>query len=140
MEEHADAYLPRLGAGGVIKLSTSIRKLGQLYPILTSGGKIIDGRSRYLACKLAGITPIYQDVSHLDPADVHLECNLKRKNNRYSDMSECEDVKWWSCFEGEADERPVMMELIKAYAGETGSPRLAEIILQLMSELATRTD
>lgn len=138
MDFHDETYLPATSMGGIVNLAKSIKKVGQIYPILTWGGKIIDGRARYLACRLIGVEPVCQDVSHMKPDEVHLETNMKRRNSRINDWNECDDLTWWGCFECEADEPPEMLELIKRYAGETSSPRLCEVILHLMDELASR--
>jgi ParB-like chromosome segregation protein Spo0J len=43
-------------------LAADISLNGQLVPIVMVGGAILDGRNRWLACKLAGVTPWVEEI------------------------------------------------------------------------------
>lgn len=61
MEFHKIAALfPLLDEASLMELVADIRANGQQYPIITFEGKILDGRNRYTACKLAGIEPEFE--------------------------------------------------------------------------------
>jgi hypothetical protein len=51
------ALFPQLAEAELSELASDIKRFGQLEPILLYEGKIIDGRNRLLACKLAGVPP-----------------------------------------------------------------------------------
>lgn len=61
MDCHPYAQLfPLLDEAGLKALADDIRKHGLREPITTDPeGRIIDGRNRLAACKLAGVTPVY---------------------------------------------------------------------------------
>jgi hypothetical protein len=50
-------------------LVDSIRKDGLLHPIVIHKGKIIDGRMRYLACRDAGVLPVFLEYSDINQGD-----------------------------------------------------------------------
>jgi ParB-like chromosome segregation protein Spo0J len=52
----ADVF-PEMGEMELRELTQDIKANGQLEPIVIHQGKILDGRNRYLACKLAGVEP-----------------------------------------------------------------------------------
>jgi ParB-like chromosome segregation protein Spo0J len=59
MKSHAlaDCY-PKMTGKPLTQLADSIKKIGQKSPIYTdSGGLILDGRSRFAACTIAGVKP-----------------------------------------------------------------------------------
>jgi ParB-like chromosome segregation protein Spo0J len=60
-------------------LKESIAAMGQIYPILTLGAVVYDGRKRLRACRELGIEPKIVDVgSAIDPADIAAAANLLR--------------------------------------------------------------
>lgn len=61
-------------------MAEDLQKLGQLEPILLYDGKIIDGRLRYLACRMLGITPWIEEWSGDDPAGMVHSRNLIRRH------------------------------------------------------------
>jgi hypothetical protein len=67
-EQHLDA------------LAEDVRRRGLEEPIKLFGGKILDGRRRYLACQRAGVTPTYQEVRPDDPIDYVFSLNFHRRH------------------------------------------------------------
>jgi ParB-like chromosome segregation protein Spo0J len=61
------------------ELAEDIREKGQLVPIELLGGKIIDGRRRWLACQKAGVTPATLEIETDDPIAHVLSLNLQRR-------------------------------------------------------------
>ena len=61
-------------------LADDIRRNGLLMPIETCDGKIIDGRNRSAACKLAGVDPDVVAVDPSDPVAYVLTLNLHRRH------------------------------------------------------------
>jgi ParB-like chromosome segregation protein Spo0J len=80
MEYHEAANIFPLDEEHLGELADNIRKLGLLVPIETLGGKILDGRRRYLACRKAGVEPRYQKVNPDDPVAYVLALNLERRH------------------------------------------------------------
>lgn len=76
--------LPELSEAENFQLVESIRKHGQLVPVLLYEGKIVDGRSRYNACRVIGIDPVVmdwtppEDEAGIIPAIIEL--NLARRH------------------------------------------------------------
>lgn len=61
-------------------LASDIAANGQVDPILLLEGKVLDGRNRQAACKLAGIEPLYTDFGGADPVSFVLSKNLHRRH------------------------------------------------------------
>lgn len=66
-------------------LTESIRQHGQRDPIVLHQGKILDGRNRYAACKLAGVKPktvefSALDTDHFSPTEYVMDKNLRRRH------------------------------------------------------------
>ena len=68
MKHHpiADVW-PMMDEGKLSELADDIRKNGQLVPVWLYEGKIIDGRNRWAACKIAGVTPKTQEYTGDEP-------------------------------------------------------------------------
>jgi hypothetical protein len=64
-------------------LADDIRQNGQIHPILTYNGDIIDGKNRWLACERHNITPRIQEWKPVNPdqslVTLVLSLNLKRR-------------------------------------------------------------
>ncbi len=70
MESHEYANIfPMLEDVQLQEMADSIKRLGLLNSIITLDGKILDGRNRYAACKMAGVEPHFAIFSGPDPLD-----------------------------------------------------------------------
>ena len=64
MEFHPVANIfPMMSAEEFNALTADIQEHGQLEPVWTYQGKIIDGRNRYQACHVVGVEPRYREWS-----------------------------------------------------------------------------
>jgi hypothetical protein len=61
-------------------LAADIAANGQMLPIITLGGLILDGRNRWLACERAGIKPWLQEIETDDPDAVAWSLNEHRRH------------------------------------------------------------
>nr|WP_278520093.1 MT-A70 family methyltransferase [Brucella anthropi] len=75
----ADIF-PMIAEADLKVLAADIAANGQVDPILLLGGKVLDGRNRQAACKLAGIEPLYTDFGGTDPVSFVLSKNLHRRH------------------------------------------------------------
>ena len=71
------------------ELVKDIRRRGLLVPIETVGGKIIDGRRRWLACQRAGVEPEMVEVETNDPVGYVVSLNLYRRHLTVSQAAMC---------------------------------------------------
>jgi ParB-like chromosome segregation protein Spo0J len=81
MEYHpaADVF-PMLPDDELGALAEDIEKHGQREPICLFEGKILDGRNRYRACEMKGITPATVDVNTDDPFAFVASANIHRRH------------------------------------------------------------
>jgi len=70
---------PELDADRLGELATDIKKNGLIDPLIMHEGKILDGRNRYAACKMAGVEPRYVDYEGHDPVGFIVSRNLHRR-------------------------------------------------------------
>lgn len=75
----ADIF-PMIAEADLKVLAADIAANGQVDPILLLEGKVLDGRNRQVACKLAGIEPLYTDFGGADPVSFVLSKNLHRRH------------------------------------------------------------
>src|SRR5258708_624497 len=62
-------------------MAADIKERGLLHPIvLDTEGRILDGRNRYAACKLAGYEPLVETDTRDDPAGYALAVNIARRH------------------------------------------------------------
>lgn len=78
-EIHEAANLFPMEEETLQELADDIKKNGQFVAVELYCGKIIDGRRRYAACKIAGIKPKTKVVSPADPVAYVLSLNLHRR-------------------------------------------------------------
>ena len=72
---------PMLDEAELGDLANDIKVNGLLMPVVVHEGKILDGRNRYLACKLAGVAPRFEDWDgEGDPLEYVLSLNLQRRH------------------------------------------------------------
>lgn len=62
------------------ELAEDIRSQGQQVPIEVLDGQIIDGRRRFMACKIAGVKPAFRNVFVDDPVAYVLSLNRHRRH------------------------------------------------------------
>lgn len=62
------------------ELAENIKKRGQRHSIKLLDGKILDGRNRYLACKIAGVAPITENFTESDAMEFVLSENMHRRH------------------------------------------------------------
>jgi len=77
---------------------------GLQVPIETFGGKILDGRRRYLACQRIGVDPTFKEVSPPDPVSYVLSLNLHRRQLSVSQLAMV-GAKAREVYEAQAKER-----------------------------------
>ena len=81
LEYHPLANLfPLLGETEIQTLSDDIRHNGLNVPVTMYEGKILDGRNRYAACILAGVTPAFVDYEGQEPVKFVVSTNLHRRH------------------------------------------------------------
>lgn len=54
---------PEMDEAALKKLAESIKKNGLREPIKVWRGQVVDGRNRLMACKLAGVPPVYEEFT-----------------------------------------------------------------------------
>ena len=80
-EDHPIAAIfPLLPEEELKELAADIEARGLLQPILLHEGKILDGRNRYRACQMAGVTPETETYAGTDPLKDTLSLNLRRRH------------------------------------------------------------
>jgi len=73
-------FFPMLAPADFDDLVEDIRAKGQLEPIVTYQGKILDGRNRYEACETLGIKAKSRELpAGVKPLDYVISANLKRR-------------------------------------------------------------
>jgi hypothetical protein len=73
--------MPDMSAEDFSDLKGDIAGSGQLEPIVLFGGKILDGRHRYLACLELDIEPWFKDFDGPDSGlDYVISLNLRRRH------------------------------------------------------------
>lgn len=84
MEFHPYAMLfPMAPEEDVLALSQDIKANGQLYPIiLDNDSRVVDGRHRLIACRLAGVEPQFEarDLDDREALALVLSSNLHRRH------------------------------------------------------------
>jgi ParB-like chromosome segregation protein Spo0J len=69
------------------RLIKDIKENGLRQPITLNEGKILDGRNRYAACLLAGVSPRFEQFTGPDPVSFVLARNLYRRHLSPSQLS-----------------------------------------------------
>lgn len=91
-EFHEAANIFPLDEEHLDELAADIKEHGQRYPIELLGGKIIDGRRRYLACQRDGMSPDFREAQKAakdDPIAYVLSLNLHRRQLTASQAGVC---------------------------------------------------
>jgi hypothetical protein len=80
MEPHEYASIfPMLQDTELQQLADDIKLNGLNNPIIKLDGKILDGRNRYAACKIAGIRPSFEEYHGDDPLAFVFSQNFTRR-------------------------------------------------------------
>lgn len=81
MKHHpiADVW-PMMDEAKLAELADDIRKNGQLVPVWLYEGKILDGRNRWAACKIAGIEPKTKEYTGDEPTAFAVSLNDRRRH------------------------------------------------------------
>lgn len=81
MKNHpiADVW-PMMDEAKLAELADDIRKNGQLVPVWLYDGKILDGRNRWAACKIAGIEPKTKEYTGDEPTAFAVSLNDRRRH------------------------------------------------------------
>jgi ParB-like chromosome segregation protein Spo0J len=81
MKNHpiADVW-PMMDEDKLRELADDIRKNGQLVPVWLYEGKILDGRNRWAACKIAGIEPKTKEYTGDEPTAFAVAMNDRRRH------------------------------------------------------------
>jgi N6-adenosine-specific RNA methylase IME4 len=75
----ADVF-PMLPEAELKRLAANIKENKQHEPIVMYENKILDGRNRYRACLLAGVTPLFENYAGDDPVGYVISRNLMRRH------------------------------------------------------------
>jgi ParB-like chromosome segregation protein Spo0J len=80
MEAHEYASIfPMLPEAELNQLAEDIKTNGLNNPIIKLDGKILDGRNRFAACKIAGIRPVFDEYQGDDPLAFVFSQNFTRR-------------------------------------------------------------
>lgn len=81
MKNHpiADVW-PMMDEAKLAELADDIRKNGQLVPVWLYDGKILDGRNRWAACKIAGVEPKTKEYMGDEPTAFAVSLNDRRRH------------------------------------------------------------
>lgn len=74
------AIFPLLPEAELQELADDIKANGLKQSILACDGMILDGRNRYRACLIAGVSPHFDQYEGKDPLSVVISLNLKRRH------------------------------------------------------------
>ena len=82
LEEHpATRFIPDMDSADLVELENDIRQNGQLFPVITCGGKVIDGRARLKVLRKLRMEPIIEKLdADVDPYDFVLSANIHRRH------------------------------------------------------------
>lgn len=86
---HEAANIFPLDEENLDALADDIKKHGQEIPIEILDGKILDGRRRYMATRIAGVNPVLRVVTVDDPVQYVMSLNLHRRHLNESQRAMC---------------------------------------------------
>lgn len=75
----ADVW-PMMSEDKLAELADDVRKNGQLVPVWLYEGKILDGRNRWAACKIAGVEPKTKEYTGDEPTAFAVSLNDRRRH------------------------------------------------------------
>ena len=120
MEFHEIANLfPHMDDARISELAADIKANGLRIPIQIYEGKILDGRNRFRACEMAGIEPLYENVTCENPYRLVWSLNGNRR-----DLTDIQrGLIFLKC-----DEAAAVMEAAKAEAEKARREGIAEAV------------
>lgn len=120
MEFHEIANLfPHMDDARISELAADIKANGLRIPIQLYEGKILDGRNRFRACEMAGIEPLYENVTCENPYRLVWSLNGNRR-----DLTDIQrGLIFLKC-----DEAAAVMEAARAEAGKARREGIAEAV------------
>lgn len=71
---------PMMDEAKIAELADDIRRNGQLVPVWLYEGKILDGRNRWAACKIAGVDPKTKEYTGDEPTAFAVSLNDRRRH------------------------------------------------------------
>jgi phage N-6-adenine-methyltransferase len=81
LEAHPAANLfPLLQGEELAALVADVKAHGLRVPIVLHEGKVLDGRNRHAACRLAGVEPRFEEWAGEDPAAYVISANIHRRH------------------------------------------------------------
>jgi hypothetical protein len=83
----AAAPFPLMGGAELQKLADDIRAHGLRQPITMLDGRILDGRNRFRACRIAGVEPRLKAFTGGDPIRYVLSQNIRRRHLTASQLA-----------------------------------------------------
>lgn len=89
VEFHPAANIFPLDDEHIDELARDIKANGLRLPIVTLDEKILDGRRRFMACRIAGVTPRFEQSDTDDPVAFVLSLNLHRRHLTVSQAAMC---------------------------------------------------
>jgi len=122
-EFHEAANIFPLDDEHLDQLAADIKANGQHVPIEILDGKIVDGRRRSLACRIAGVQPVTRADSPADPVQYVLSLNLHRRHLTPSQASMCA-ARASEIYERQAKERQKVRKGEQAGASVENLPQL----------------
>ena len=81
--KYADLF-PLMDGDELDELTNDIKLNGQLMPIWTYNGEVLDGRNRWAACNAAGISPEIKVYTGDDPLGFVVAINLRRRHMNFT--------------------------------------------------------
>jgi ParB-like chromosome segregation protein Spo0J len=88
MKHHEYANIYRLlNDSEIQKMAESIKEQGQILPIVTYEGLILDGRNRYKACLIAGVKPRFEEYTGDDPLGRIAALNDHRRHDNPTELA-----------------------------------------------------
>lgn len=109
LEFHEAANIFPLDDEHLDALAADIKKNGQQIAVEIMDGKILDGRRRTMACRIAGVEPVTREVKPDDPVAYVLSLNLHRRHLTPSQASMCA-ARARDIYERDAKERQKLSE------------------------------
>ena len=84
-------FLPLMKKKDLLDLALDIKKKGLIHAIVRYHGKIIDGRNRYIACRMVNIEPHFIELDDtIDAFEFVKSMNMRRDLSKFTSAERCE--------------------------------------------------